>query len=575
MSPRFRRPSAAPAAIAALAVGALAAPGLASAAVQRTVTPIVSASPQTDVLSSVVSLKVPLPSTAVAHPAACDWISYERWRSASGPSDPTQADAVVILQPGLVEGATAFDAVARNAIEDSAAAGKHIEVWGIDRRSNCLEDHTGTDAAIKAQNPEVAIDYYYRGKPVDGKTFGGFDPDDRVLGDLGVAQTVNDEYAILTNELPNQAWREKHVICGGHSLGGPITEIFAGWDFDGNPATTTDAGYRQCAGFFGFDTSLDGGSLVKGNTATSSLLSKFGAGVLKTASGATIAAIKSGLVPRHVDLIGINPESMNALEMISYLAEDHPDDEATKLVSEVPRDKHMEDFLHLAGSPDLGAYVNSKASVRNYRYTNMALFGQIMDDNGAAYGLVRSSFGYFDGAPLRTNLLPSQGANVPILGQLVTKGPLVMPIEQKNQQLSTWRNYDDLPAGAAGVTSPGEEVTDDIQFARAVNEGPLNLTENYFPIRLLLETSLLAQGNRNGTLANAIYPRATEKKPRFTVLAGGGVVVADGSKPVDPYVIAPGYQHLDVLTAAKKQNNGQPEISSTTLSDFTDANTGS
>jgi hypothetical protein len=33
-------------------------------------------------------------------------------------------------------------------------------------------------------------------------------------------------------------------------------------------------------------------------------------------------------------------------------------------------------------------------------------------------------------------------------------------------------------------------------------------------------------------------------------------------------VVAPGYNHLDVLTAAAQQTNGQPEISSSTLALF-------
>jgi hypothetical protein len=53
------------------------------------------------------------------------------------------------------------------------------------------------------------------------------------------------------------------------------------------------------------------------------------------------------------------------------------------------------------------------------------------------------------------------------------------------------------------------------------------------------------------------------------LLAGDGILAGDGS--VDPElnaIIAPGYQHLDVLTAAQKQNDGRPEIISTNLAAF-------
>jgi hypothetical protein len=33
-------------------------------------------------------------------------------------------------------------------------------------------------------------------------------------------------------------------------------------------------------------------------------------------------------------------------------------------------------------------------------------------------------------------------------------------------------------------------------------------------------------------------------------------------------VVAPGYNHLDVVTAAWRQNNGQPELTSATLADW-------
>ena len=57
--------------------------------------------------------------------------------------------------------------------------------------------------------------------------------------------------------------------------------------------------------------------------------------------------------------------------------------------------------------------------------------------------------------------------------------------------------------------------------------------------------------------------------PTITVLAGDGIIAGDGSVPAGLHaVVAPGYQHLDVLTAAPKQNTGRPEIVSTTLAAF-------
>lgn len=52
------------------------------------------------------------------------------------------------------------------------------------------------------------------------------------------------------------------------------------------------------------------------------------------------------------------------------------------------------------------------------------------------------------------------------------------------------------------------------------------------------------------------------------MLAGDGVVLKSGIRPLDPHVILPGYDHLDVLTAAERQPAGGPERSSQTLVDL-------
>jgi hypothetical protein len=52
----------------------------AHAATARVETPVVSSSPVTGVTESVVRVKVPLPASVGSHPAACDWLSYLRYR---------------------------------------------------------------------------------------------------------------------------------------------------------------------------------------------------------------------------------------------------------------------------------------------------------------------------------------------------------------------------------------------------------------------------------------------------------------------------------------------------------------
>ena len=49
---------------------------------------------------------------------------------------------------------------------------------------------------------------------------------------------------------------------------------------------------------------------------------------------------------------------------------------------------------------------------------------------------------------------------------------------------------------------------------------------------------------------------------------------APNSKPLSRSITIPGYNHLDVLTAARRQNDGRPEPSSLALARFAIAVTG-
>jgi hypothetical protein len=221
--------------------------------------PVQSTAPDADVVAaSYVRLYEPLPADAGPHPGRCDWIGYLRFRNAAGPADPQQADAVFVGMPGIFGGASSLEQIARNTIRTADLQGESVEFWALDRRSNCLEDHHGARAAERAENYRKAFAYYWRGREVDGKTFDGWksEMDAQFLSEVGLEQTLRDEYDVIRHGIPSQRVRRDRVFCGGHSLGGPLTTAFAGWDFDGDPETNDDAGYKQCAGLFGLDTSL-------------------------------------------------------------------------------------------------------------------------------------------------------------------------------------------------------------------------------------------------------------------------------------------------------------------------------
>ncbi|MEH3054328.1 MAG: hypothetical protein PGN13_10030 [Patulibacter minatonensis] len=545
-----------------------------AAAAERVEEPFASASPQADVTQSLVKIKVPLPARTAAHPEACDWLQYVRWRSADGPAKSADADSVVVLMPGILEGAMAFDVLARNSIREAARRGRHIEVWGLDRRANCLEDLTGVKAYGRTGNLDDLLGYYWRGKTVDGRTFDGFDRNNRVLKDIGMAQTVNDVYAVMTNETPSQAWREQHLVCGGHSLGGPIFQIFGGWDFDGDRRTNDDAGYRQCAGFVGFESTLDldpttDAKWLQGLIATVFL------GRRDAARTAGYAAIKAGLIPARADIGGADPRSALFMEAVAADASRNPGGDATALLRGMPYSKTMYDYFHTVGSASLNKMLFTKDSIRQYRYTNMGLLGQLLDDNGAPFSAVRASFGFFDGAPVRRNLLPGQLCQVPVLCWAFQPNQMFLPAyPTRTTPLMGWKNYDQVGGKGQpgeGSTSPQSEVTDANDLARLLHEGPTNFMEPYMPTRIVTDLTSWYGGDRFGDLSHFFYNHPLRNKPRMESLGGSGVANKAKLGSPDPFVMNPGYEHVDSITAAERQNNGKPEGSTKVVVDMVDA----
>lgn len=311
------------AALAAAVMGSvLTAPVVSAETSGRTEMPYDSSAPLAgEVLGSVVSIPAPLPPVAGPRPAACDRLSYLRWRSADGPENSADADRILVAQPGIFEGAGAFESVARNTVVAAATRGAHIEFWALDRRSNCLEDHTGTRAALRTGSLDTATDYYFHGAEVDGRRFAGHasGADVAWLSHVGLEQTLRDQYDLLRHELPDPALRKRKVLCGGHSLGGFITGYFAEWDFDGDPATTDDAGYNQCGGYFALDTVIEAGAPSPGQSALPDLPDTVSA-PLDAFFGSISTASPVLALPTV-----INPETTNLLALTGLAARLDPD----------------------------------------------------------------------------------------------------------------------------------------------------------------------------------------------------------------------------------------------------------
>ncbi|MFD0309175.1 hypothetical protein [Streptomyces sp. NPDC127119] len=546
--------------------GADAGTTLAAANTARTETPVASASPVAGVTETQVSLRIPLPAAAGSHPARCDRLAYLRYRSSDGPSKSAGADRILVAQPGILEGAGAFDSVARNTVRAAADRGEHIEFWALDRRSNCLEDNAG----VATGSVSRAVGYYYEGRQIDGRAFDGFLTSDQVgwLGEVGLEQTVRDQYDLLTAELPDQRLRKEKVLCGGHSLGGVLTGVFSTWDFDGNSSTTADAGFNQCAGYFALDTtiavdlddlnggsgSLDGDLLPRGT-------------VPETGLGYTVvqAGLRSGVLPRFLALPAvINPEIMNLLAISGLAAR-------STLQSALPANENIETTTRTMFSKNAAVFLSGKPTIRDFRLTNEALLGAFMDDNSAPLSFIQTSVGLFDGGRLADKDFPVSND---VQGSPALFGTELKAIpDEPGGPLYTWRDFDRVGApddpvhrSADGTpfTTAAKEVSDIGELARSLSEQPLDFTEDYFPTKLVTDLSLVDDARIARHMAHTGGPTA---RPVITFVAGDGILADRVPADKNP-VVLPGYQHLDVLTAAPVQNDGSRERIATLLSAF-------
>ena len=202
----------------------------------------------------------PLPEGTGAHPEECDWIGYVRFRSANGPARSVDADAIMVIIPGFLGGAGTFDQVARNTVRAAAERGRPVEFWALDRRANCLEDHHGVHAGGACRQRVGRLRLLLERQGGRGQDLRGLQDGSRrglPRASSALKRTVRDWNTILVRGIPQPA----HARAQGHlrgplPLGGPLTAAYASWDFDGKEDTQDDAGYNQCAGLVGLDTTL-------------------------------------------------------------------------------------------------------------------------------------------------------------------------------------------------------------------------------------------------------------------------------------------------------------------------------
>ncbi len=535
--------------------------------------------------ASVVTIDAPLPASAGTHPAACDKLSFLRLRHIGGPADPSNADAVLTMMPGVLEGAAAFENIGRNLITRAwNERGKHIEVWAIDRRANCLEDLKGLEKAHATHNAQDLLDYYYKGASYMGDTFDGFVPSSQLrwVAEIGLEQTLRDWHEVIVRGMPSQVTRKQKLFCGGHSLGGILTGEYLTWDADGNASTTADAGYNQCAGTFALDSFVTADPVKIGQ-----LTALTGTGFLPDGiNDLAVELLRNDTVPRVIDTPGINPEVMYFLTGIGFMADQAPAAENT-LLSTAPETTKIKQAQALFFSKDYVNFLSQWPDIRDYRFTNRALLGTFMDDNSFPLSFVQASVGFYKGGSVGTKQFPVPDllTSVPMIGPLldyiVGAGDLAIPTNfgwwpgARNGPLYDWLDYNEVtstniprkyPFGPR-YTSPSREVTDINDLAHAVAGFPLNFVEAYYPTRMVLDAAFGIAGSHAAS-PNLLHPQGFDQVTHLDIVGSEGTV-----KLLMPIVnanatVVQGYNHIDVLTAAPQQNSGQSEPVATSLLDY-------
>jgi len=212
----------------------------------------------------------------------------------SGPTDcnkmrvlkmgPTTAKNVLVLVPGFLGGSGDFRVIGRRL----ATKFKSLQIWGIDRRSQCLEDVYGFSTGA----PKDALGYYYFNQSLNGRSF-----TPPAIGSAGVEAARTWGLKTTLEDIRSVVLAAKvggrKVILGGHSLGASLTTQYATWDFNGTP------GYRDVAGLV----LVDGGS--RGTFGAAPDQAKITADISALSTGLPFSQILPG-APTY--LTGILPE---------------------------------------------------------------------------------------------------------------------------------------------------------------------------------------------------------------------------------------------------------------------------
>jgi pimeloyl-ACP methyl ester carboxylesterase len=212
--------------------------------------------------------------------------------------------AILILVPGFEGGANDFKILAENLLPRALADhGLLLEVWGVDRRTNQLEDTLGLDIAESLNNAAVGLDWLFGaelGLTLDPALATGpnrravfYNPQDDVpflanWTNLVFSQDIDAVVAAADTAVTNH-----NVFLGGHSAGTGYAARYAATDFNLSGAGPADPGYAKLRGLVLLE---GGGGSTGGTPLTSDTLDRIEAKF----DGGLFGAVRDN-APRCVD----------------------------------------------------------------------------------------------------------------------------------------------------------------------------------------------------------------------------------------------------------------------------------
>lgn len=535
-------------------------------------------------------------------PAGCNDVDFLRFKTRDSSDDAAQADAAMLLVPGVLEGANGFEYIGRQLVYMAKTQrNKNIEVWALERRSNCLEDLRGmqhAEMAATAQEAEdIILGYYYEGMVLDGQTFAGFrrSRDMPYLMEFGMQQTTQDMYAVIQTMVPDPAVSRKKVFVGGHSMGGMHTSMFLSWDLDGDPTTLEDAGANLVAGAIGFDTTIGPLADVSGLVSTYAPMAKAlidpEKGDSATGYATILKLMKNGIIPRNVHIPGLfSAEAIALPEAVGILAAKAPDAEATVL-SRLPQSPEVKSLFRFFHTRDGNNYTYGP-HIESFRYTNEANVGLMFDDDFSILAFLQTSLGHLNGgAVVKKSPLVQFVRQLPLIGDLVAgiSGPdqqyIAADAGPNRAQLGegplySWADADEIGdqsdpdytdvTGTFKYTDTEDEMVRMEDFVRALYVGETNLTEWYMPMRAIVD--MLAGGKSFAPKygINTLHVDAPLRVPTIMFMAGNGIKFPVPEVPGRPYqeIVIPGASHLDPMFATVNTPEMHTNVVADNLLDF-------